>query len=65
MATQETTIHPFEIAIHICQLCRKDIASGLDAKGFPASCKPCRPKRRRTSSARKRGKTSGGQRRRS
>jgi hypothetical protein len=63
MAIDEATIPPSEIAIHICQLCRKNIASGLDAKGFPASCEPCRQKPRRSGSARKR-KASAGKRRR-
>jgi hypothetical protein len=59
VATSDSTI----IAIHICPACRKDIASGLDAKGFPACCKPCRPKRRRTAAARKRGAAKRGLRR--
>jgi hypothetical protein len=46
MATEEDTAHPPEIAIHICPLCRKDIASGLDVKGFPAKCRACSPKPR-------------------
>jgi len=28
-------------AIHICQICQDDIASGLDPKGFPKPCKDC------------------------
>ena len=60
MATHEATTHPFEIAIHICTLCRKDLASGLDGKGFPTNCKACRSNRRRTgtsSASQKRRKT--------
>jgi hypothetical protein len=53
-----------EIKLHICQRCKRDIASGLDAKGFPTTCKACRPKCRRSGSARKRGKASAGKRRR-
>lgn len=72
MATPEVSTHPFpaqdpgtEIKIHICPLCRKDIAAGLDAEGFPTACKACRSRKRRQSeSARNRGKANRGQGRR-
>jgi hypothetical protein len=45
MATDDGTGHPLEIppeiTLHICPACRKDVASGLDAKGFPARCRAC------------------------
>jgi hypothetical protein len=30
-----------EIAVHICPMCRKDVASGRDAVGLPALCPTC------------------------
>jgi hypothetical protein len=51
-----------EIKLHICQRCKRDIASGLDAKGFPTACKGCRPKRRRSGSAK--GRNASARRRR-
>jgi hypothetical protein len=41
MAIDEATIPPFEIAIHICPLCRQHIASGLDSNGLVATCNGC------------------------
>lgn len=47
MATHETTIHPFPAqerdaqTIHICPLCRTDVASGTDINGLPAVCAGC------------------------
>ena len=40
-----------DIAIHICQLCKEDIAAGLDAKGFPNVCEKCQRKPHRTAQA--------------
>ena len=30
-----------DIAIHICPICRKDIATGRDTRGLPALCIAC------------------------
>lgn len=38
-----------EIQLHICQRCKRDVASGLDAKGFPVLCKSCRRELRKSS----------------
>jgi len=30
-----------DIAIHICPMCKKDIATGRDTRGLPALCTAC------------------------
>ena len=30
-----------EIALHVCPKCRKEVASGWDARGLPALCSTC------------------------
>jgi hypothetical protein len=44
VATHELSIHPFPAqerdvqTIHICPLCKSDVASGTDANGLPTVC---------------------------
>lgn len=42
-----------EVKIHICQVCQDEIATGLDARGFPKPCKTCKKSRRVHSKARR------------
>lgn len=44
-----------DIKIHICQICREDIASGTDAKNFPLPCKACQGVLRKKLAPKKRG----------
>jgi hypothetical protein len=48
-----------EVAIHICQLCQADVASGLDKNGFPTVCKDCRRARRVTAPPQRRNRRRG------